>query len=115
MHYHYYVYIITNLNKSVLYTGVTNNLEHRLIEHYLNTLSKQGFTGKYNVCYLLFYEVYQYIDQAIRREKEIKGWTREKKCALINTINPEWNFLNSELFDSWPPKDVFYRKNSDSL
>jgi len=47
----------------------------------------------------LFYEAHQYIDQAIRREKEIKGWTRAKKCALINEVNPEWKFLNNEIFN----------------
>jgi putative endonuclease len=112
---HYYVYIITNQNKPVLYTGVTNHFEQRLIEHYLNTLSKKGFTGKYNVCYLLYYEEHQYIDQAIAREKEIKGWNRAKKCALINTMNPEWKFLNNEIFDYWPPKDIFYRGEDKNL
>ena len=112
---HYYVYIITNQHKSVLYTGVTNYLEQRLVEHYLSSLSKKGFTGKYNVCYLLYYEEHLYIDQAIRREKEIKGWNRAKKCALINTINPEWKFLNNEIFDHWPPKDIFHRGEDKTL
>ncbi len=94
----YYVYILTNLHKQILYTGVTSNLEGRLYEHQQNTTSaRPGFTGKYKCVYLIFYERYQYIQNAIGREKEIKGWRREKKIALINSFNPEWKFLNDEI------------------
>ena len=104
----YFVYIITNKNKTVLYTGVTNDLEQRLTEHFLNNGKKETFAGKYNCCFLLFYERFQYIDKAIDREKEIKGWTRKKKEALILIGNPEWEFLNSKIMP-WPPADPSLR------
>jgi putative endonuclease len=75
----YYVYITTNFTKTVLYTGVTNNLEQRITEHYLSSKDKKSFTGKYNAFYVLYYESHQYVENAIAREKEIKGWRREKK------------------------------------
>src|SRR5258705_18899 len=87
---------IKNKNKKVLYTGVTNNLERRLFEHYENSkpFRHPSFAGQYNAYYLLYYEWFQQIEYAIAREKEIKGWRRSKKEALINSINPEWKFLN---------------------
>ncbi len=88
----YYVYLLTNKNKTVLYVGVTNNLARRLQEH-ISGLNK-GFTYKYNCHYLVYFEKYNYILDAINREKEIKGWRREKKDMLINSFNPEWKFLN---------------------
>jgi len=105
----YYVYITTNYAKTVLYTGVTNNLEQRIIEHYIDRNEKKSFAGKYNTFYVLYYESHQYIENAIAREKEIKGWRREKKIDLIKTINPNLDFLNRELFDEWPPKDMVHR------
>ena len=87
----YYIYILTNINKTVLYTGVTNNLKRRLIEH---AEGKSKFTSRYNVKYLLYYECFGWIDEAITREKEIKGWSRKKKEQLINNLNSEWEFLN---------------------
>ena len=99
----YYVYILTNLNKSVLYTGVTNNLQRRIIEHWKERGSDVCFTSQYHVYYLLYYEHYQYIDQAIAREKEIKNWRREKKMKLIQNFNPALEFLNREVFGEWPP------------
>ena len=99
----FYVYILTNKVKSVLYTGVTNNLEQRIWEHYNRVNS---FTAKYNVYFLLFYESFQYINDAIAREKEIKGWKRERKEALIREFNPENKFLNEELYGEWPPANM---------
>ena len=94
----YYVYILTNIHRSILYTGVTSNLEGRLYEHQQNALgAKSTFTGKYNCVHLVFYERYQYIQHAIDREKEIKGWRREKKITLINSFNTAWKFLNDEI------------------
>ena len=90
---HYFVYIITNPNKTVLYTGVTNDLEARLEQHYQNRGDKSTFTGKYNCYKLLYFETLPGIEQAINREKEIKGWTRAKKETLIATVNPNWEFL----------------------
>ncbi|MGE0638575.1 MAG: GIY-YIG nuclease family protein, partial [Bacteroidia bacterium] len=87
----YYIYILTNKNHTVLYTGVTNDLARRCHEH-KNKLVK-GFTEKYNVENLVYYEVYDFIDLAINREKQIKGYSRAKKEALINKRNPEWRDL----------------------
>ena len=94
----YFVYIITNKTRSVLYTGVTNNLARRLGEHEHDAKGeKKHFTGRYNVFYLVYYERFQYILNAIRREKEIKGWVRIKKKRLISEFNVEWRFLNEEV------------------
>ncbi len=94
----YFVYIITNKNKTVLYTGVTNNLKRRLYEHEHGIAdSSNTFTGRYNVHYLLYFEHYQYILDAIAREKQIKGWTRAKKEKIISDFNPNWDFLNEEI------------------
>ena len=92
---HYYVYIITNFSKTVLYTGVTNNLTRRLQEHYEGR--NDSFTRQYRCKYLLSYEVFDDINQAISREKQIKKWNREKKENIISKFNPDWKFLN-ELF-----------------
>jgi putative endonuclease len=90
----YYIYIITNKAKSVFYTGVTNDLRSRLLQHKNNIVSKsKTFASKYNVEFLLYYEKFTWIQEAIAREKEIKGWRREKKLALIKIINPELKFL----------------------
>ncbi|HEU4472923.1 MAG TPA: GIY-YIG nuclease family protein [Flavisolibacter sp.] len=101
----YYIYILTNLNRTVLYTGVTNDLRRRILQHYANRGKKTSFAGLYHVHYLLYYECFAYITDAIAREKEIKAWRREKKMKLINTTNPGLEFLNTEWFDEWPPKD----------
>jgi len=89
----YYVYITTNPGKTVLYTGVTNDLKRRLIEHYNNKGNKKSFAGKYYCYKLIYHEQYPEIKQAITREKEIKNMTREKKVELIKTTNPKLNFL----------------------
>ena len=89
----YYVYITTNPGKTVLYVGVTNNLELRLRQHYLNKGNKKTFAGRYYCYKPIYYETYSDINQAIEREKEIKNMTREKKEAIIATVNPRWNFL----------------------
>ena len=91
----YYVYILTNKNKTVLYTGVTNDLQERLYQHEEGEI--KGFTTKYNCHHLLYYEWFNDIDIAIEREKEIKGWKRNKKEGLINSVNPSWKFLNKEM------------------
>ena len=89
----YYVYILSNWNDSVLYIGVTNNLIRRLYEH-KNHLVK-GFTQKYNVHKLVYYEVTGDVRVALEREKQLKGWTRIKKNQLIATENPEWLDLSA--------------------
>lgn len=102
----YSVYILTNYNKTVLYTGITNNLEARIIEHFLNAGNSNSFTGKYYAHFLLYFEDYKYVNEAIAREKEIKGWKRNKKIDLIKTINPTMKLLNEELFGKWPPEKI---------
>jgi putative endonuclease len=91
----YFVYILTNKYNKVLYVGVTNNLIRRVYEHKNKLIS--GFTSKYNVNKLVYYESFPSVFDAIKREKEIKGWKREKKVALINSFNPEWKDLYEEL------------------
>ena len=94
----YFVYIVTNKNKTVLYTGVTNDLQRRVYEHENGLLS--GFTQKYKCHFLVWYEHFQNINDAIAREKEIKKWRREKKENLINGFNPDWKFLNNEIYEA---------------
>lgn len=90
----YFVYIITNKAKTVFYTGVTNDLKIRLSQHKENILVKnKTFASKYHVEFLLYYEKFNWIQDAIAREKEIKGWRREKKLELIKKINPDLEFL----------------------
>ncbi|MBL7891167.1 MAG: GIY-YIG nuclease family protein [Bacteroidia bacterium] len=101
----YFVYITANVIMSTNYTGVTNNITQRITEHYLNRGNAKSFAGKYHCYNLLYYEVFQYVEDAIRREKQIKGYSRKKKMELIKTVNPELKFINSEIFDVWPPKD----------
>ncbi|MBX3241148.1 MAG: GIY-YIG nuclease family protein [Chitinophagaceae bacterium] len=85
-------YILTNKNKTTLYIGVTSDLIARISEHKNHTF-KGSFSDRYNLEYLVYYENYGSIEEAILREKEIKKWRREKKEKLIATINPEWRDL----------------------
>jgi len=91
----YYIYLLTNKRLNVLYTGVTNHLIRRVYEH--KNKMVDGFTKKYNVDRLIHYETYSDISDAIAREKEIKGWSRAKKNALINQGNPKWEDLFNEI------------------
>lgn len=94
----YFVYIVTNKAKRVLYIGMTNNLAKRLSEHELNANGpKSTFAGRYNCYYLLYWERFQFVQDAYSREKELKGWRREKKNNLISSFNPEWKFLNDTI------------------
>ncbi|MUV03357.1 GIY-YIG nuclease family protein [Flavobacterium rakeshii] len=93
----YYIYILTNKNKTVLYVGFTNNLKERLYYHENPEAHSKSFTSKYKCCYLIYWEHYNDVDIAITREKEIKAWRREKKEKLIAQFNPEWNFLNNQI------------------
>lgn len=93
--YNFYVYILTNKAKTVLYTGVTNNLKRRLQEHN-EKLNPNCFTAKYNLNYLIYYEKYGWIQQAIAREKEIKLLRRDLKLELIKEFNPNMEFLNNQ-------------------
>jgi len=91
----YYVYLLTNSNNKVMYVGVTNDLRRRLYEHQ-NKLVK-GFTEKYNVDKLVYYEQSSDVVTALTREKEIKKWRREKKDNLVRQLNPNWNDLSNAL------------------
>ena len=88
----YYVYILANWNNKVIYTGVTNNLTRRLYEHKNKLVD--GFTKRYNVNKLVCFDFCESIESAILREKQIKGWTRQKKNMLIEQMNPDWRDLS---------------------
>ena len=88
----YYVYILSNSNKNVIYTGITNDLIRRVYEH-KNHLDKSGFTARYNVENLVYYESTNDVESAIEREKQIKGWNRKRKNKLIESKNPNWEDL----------------------
>lgn len=90
----YYVYIATNASRT-LYTGVTDNLERRVYEHKNKLI--EGFTKRYNITNLVYYEGTSDVQSAIMREKQIKGWLRRKKIALIEAMNPNWE----DLSDGW--------------
>jgi len=92
----FFVYIMTNRSRT-LYVGVTNSLERRVFEH-KNHLVK-GFTSRYRIDMLVYYEMTQDVEVAIAREKQIKGWLRSKKIALIESMNPEWDDLAAGWFD----------------
>ncbi len=92
----YYVYIMTNCSRT-LYTGVTNNLLRRVCEH--KTKALPGFTKRYRMGYLAYYEVAGDVISAITREKQIKGWVRAKKIALVESLNPDWKDLSEDLID----------------
>ena len=94
----YFVYILSNKSR-MLYVGVTNNLERRLFEHRMKLVP--GFSERYGLTRLVYYELTGDVDSAIAREKQIKGWVRRKKVALIHSANPEWKDLSLE----WTPPD----------
>ena len=91
----YYVYMMTNWSNNVLYIGVTNNLLRRTLEHKSKTV--QGFTQKYNLHKLVYFADYPNINQASDREKQLKGWKREKKNQLVNEFNEDWLDLSGAL------------------
>ncbi|MEO0123802.1 MAG: GIY-YIG nuclease family protein [candidate division WOR-3 bacterium] len=94
----YYVYILTNKTNKVLYIGVTNNLVRRMYEHKNKLIN--GFTKKYNLTKLVYYEITNEIDCAIRREKQLKNWHRDWKINLITQNNKEWKDLSEELINN---------------
>jgi putative endonuclease len=93
----YYVYILTNKVRTVLYTGVTNSLSRRIWQHKNKIMP--GFTSRYNLNCLLYFEEFRDINNAIAREKQIKGWSRAKKIALIAEKNPQSNDLSEAWYD----------------
>lgn len=90
-----YIYIMTNVSKTVLYIGVTNNLHRRYIEHFSGI--NEGFTKRYRLHSLVYYEQYDDTKEAILREKQLKKWSREKREHLVRTLNPDWQ----NLFSQW--------------
>ena len=91
---YFYVYILTNRTNSTLYVGMTNDLERRISEH---RSGKSGFTSRYRLYKLVYYEVFPTAMDAIRREKQIKGGSRRKKTEMIDSMNPQWNDLAPNL------------------
>jgi len=91
----YYIYIMTNQRNSALYTGITNDLKRRVYEHKEKLI--KGFTKKYNITKLVYYEIYDDAETAIHREKQLKGGSRQSKIDLINSMNQNWHELYEEL------------------
>ncbi len=98
----YWVYILSNKRRNVLYIGVTNNLYKRFIEHKMGIIPR--FTEKYKCHYLIYFEEYQDINEAIAREKELKGWTRNKKEKIIRNNNPSLKDLAQDM--GWNNKQL---------
>ena len=96
MNRYYYIYILTSKNNNVLYIGVTNNLVRRVWEH-KNGIYDSSFTHKYNITKLVYYEIFESINDAIGREKQLKGGSRQKKLNLIDNFNKEWRDLYLEM------------------
>ena len=94
----YWVYMVSNKTRSTLYIGVTDSLERRISQHHAGEIS--GFTQQYHCVYLVYFEQFRNIRAAIAREKQLKGWRRVKKNALVAKKNPHWNDLALELYGS---------------
>ena len=92
---YYYIYMMTNIHDTVIYTGVTNNLLRRVYEHKMKI--NEGFTKRYNLTKLIYYEGTESREAAIKREKQIKAGSRKKKIKLINSLNPFWKDLYDDL------------------
>ena len=91
-YYQYYVYLLSSKKNGTLYIGVTNDLERRMFEHKNKLVS--GFTAKYNVNKLMYFEDFQYVNDALKREKQLKNWNRQWKIDLIEKENKEWKDLS---------------------
>lgn len=104
----YYVYIMSNASRT-LYIGVTNDIDRRVYEHRNKTAD--GFTKRYNITKLVYFEIFSDIKQAIAREKELKGWIRKKKISLIISVNPKWDDISKQ----WGQDEPFVQtESSDS-
>jgi putative endonuclease len=101
--YPFFVYILTNKLKTVLYVGFTNALRERVIEHYKLEGNGKSFTGRYHCNIPVYVEGHESPTVGIRREKELKKWSRRKKEKLINSMNPCWENLFLKIFKEWPP------------
>ena len=98
----YYVYVMTN-NARTLYVGMTNDLERRVFEHKKNLV--KGFTSKYQIKKLVYFEAGEDVHFVIAREKQIKGWLRSRKVTLIESVNPEWKDLSEKWFSKIAVRD----------
>ena len=92
----YFAYMLTNCSRHPIYTGVTRAMQRRHNEHKNPVEEEDSYTSRYNFYRLVFVEQYKYINNAIRREKQIKRWSRKKKIALIESVNPKWDDLSRE-------------------
>ncbi|MBK8553169.1 MAG: GIY-YIG nuclease family protein [Ignavibacteria bacterium] len=92
----FYVYILASKRNGTLYIGMTNDLMRRITEHKQKSI--KGFTEKYNVTNLVYYEQTDYVNNAIAREKQLKGWLRKRKIELIESMNPNWEDLSKDWF-----------------
>ena len=106
------LYIVTNPKKRTLYTRVTNNLQKRIVEHFLNRGDPKTFAGKYYCYCLVWYDRFPTMHEAIQAEKYIKGKKREWKVELINKSNPQWNMLNESILGEWPPSKTLPPESS---
>jgi putative endonuclease len=112
----YYVYIVTNKHRSTLYIGMTNDLERRIVEHKNGEI--RGFTQRYQLNRLVWFEHFRDVDAAIAREKELKGWVRSKKIALIEKQNPRWFDRSADwaqepkIDKGWPTMEEMVRDSS---
>jgi len=97
LNHQYYVYILSNLKKGTLYIGMTNDLERRMFEH-KNKLV-EGFSKNYNLDKLVYFEQFQYVNDAIKREKQLKNWNRQWKIDLIEDDNDDWNDLSFDWYN----------------
>jgi len=105
----YYVYIMAS-STGTLYVGVTNNIYQRVHQHQEGLVD--GFTKKYAVNRLVYFEVFHYIGNAIAREKEIKSWRRSKKVGLIESLNPSWRDLSKDFGKEFKPENPRYKRDS---
>jgi len=103
LNYPFYLYILTNKLRTVLYVGFTNNIEERVPEHYRQQGNPKSFTGRYNCNIPVYLEGQEFALPGIAREKQVKKWSRKKKEGLINSMNPLWENLYLKIFKRWPP------------
>jgi len=97
LNHQYYVYILSNLKNGTLYIGMTNDLERRMFEHKNKLI--EGFSKNYNLDKLVYFEQFQYVNDAIKREKQLKNWNRKWKIDLIEGDNNDWNDLSFDWYD----------------
>ena len=97
----YYIYVMTNKTRTTIYIGVSNDLVTRVVQHQCG--ETEGFTKTYKLNRLVYYEIFDDVRDAIAREKQLKGWRREKKNALIATLNPHWEDLSTKLLQGYSP------------